>query len=256
MGDLRNESLRITIRERMFCCGRFLKAVAIYIWRCKFGVAKVFDETDATNDEHTMNMKAASNTISKKSHPVKSDLVVSNLIGLKFSRLTVLWLDSVRKFRKKGRSKLQKVEWILCACECGNKIAVRKYDVVRGLTKSCGCLKSEIQSKKFKAMWKRGHKPPSTHGEASVKRGRSPEYTSWAAMKQRCLNPDNDRYADWGGRGIRVCKRWMKFENFLADMGRRPTIQHTLERKNNDGNYTSRNCRWATKSEQAFNRRN
>lgn len=73
-------------------------------------------------------------------------------------------------------------------------------------------------------------------------------------MKQRCCNPRNKQFADYGGRGIRVCKRWDKFENFLADMGERPSSL-SLDRKNNDGNYSKRNCRWATPTEQANNSR-
>lgn len=83
---------------------------------------------------------------------------------------------------------------------------------------------------------------------------RSPEYRSWAHMKGRCENPESDRYAYYGGRGIRVCERWQSFENFLVDMGPRPA-GHTLDREDNDGDYEPGNCRWATQSEQGKNRR-
>lgn len=76
----------------------------------------------------------------------------------------------------------------------------------------------------------------------------------WKNMKQRCLNPHSPRYGDYGGRGIRICKRWLKFENFYADMGSPPKGK-TLDRKNNTGHYTKRNCRWAVVTQQAQNSR-
>lgn len=79
-------------------------------------------------------------------------------------------------------------------------------------------------------------------------------YVSWDAMLQRCTNVKHHKWKDYGGRGIRVCRRWHKFENFLADMGERP-VGKTLDRKNNDGNYCKGNCRWATRSEQQRNKR-
>lgn len=79
-------------------------------------------------------------------------------------------------------------------------------------------------------------------------------YSSWHSMGQRCRNPRATGYADYGGRGITICLRWQVFENFLADMGERP-IGTSLDRIDNDGNYEPSNCRWATRTQQTFNRR-
>jgi hypothetical protein len=82
------------------------------------------------------------------------------------------------------------------------------------------------------------------------------EYWVWAGMIARCTNPKHTSYKNYGGRGITVCKRWLRsFSAFIEDMGPKPTPQHTIDRKNNDGNYTKRNCRWATRSQQNLNRR-
>ena len=97
-----------------------------------------------------------------------------------------------------------------------------------------------------------------SHGEVVLVQGKrvaSPEYRSWQMMKNRCLNPNARDYAYYGGRGIKICKQWVvSFPQFLNDLGRRPTPQHTLERKNSDKGYTPTNCCWATRQEQSRNR--
>lgn len=131
----------------------------------------------------------------------------------------------------------------LCRCSCG----IEKYIATQSLTrrneasKSCGCLQRESASNVFKI-----------HGEANPP---TLEYTAWSNMKARCFDQNTAIYAYYGGRGITVCSRWLDYKNFLKDMGRKPSKNHSLDRINNDGNYELTNCRWATKSDQMLNRR-
>lgn len=94
-----------------------------------------------------------------------------------------------------------------------------------------------------------GNKARTRHGQSW-----STEYVSWRDMKIRCLNPTKKDYPRYGGRGIKVCERWMTFDNFLADMGMKPSRKHTIDRINNDGNYEPSNCRWATRLVQSRNK--
>jgi hypothetical protein len=151
-----------------------------------------------------------------------------NLAGQKFNRLTVVRFAGRRQFSSGRESTWQ------CRCDCGSELVVPQRYIVTNGTKSCGCLIGQ-------------HKR--THGMTNT-----PTFRIWDGMLRRCRNSFDARYPMYGGRGISVCERWLKFENFLADMGEKPKGL-SLDRIDNDGNYQLSNCRWTTMRVQSNNRR-
>jgi hypothetical protein len=163
-------------------------------------------------------------------------------VGRMFGRLTVL--------SRAGTDADEKATWH-CMCVCGNEIVTSGHHLRGGNTRSCGCLRNDIASDNWLI-----HGMPTrlTHGDTAGG-NQTAEHRSWAAMIQRCTNPNVERYPCYGGRGITVCDHWrFSYSNFLADMGRKPTIKHSLDRINVNGNYEKLNCRWATIIEQANNK--
>ena len=146
-------------------------------------------------------------------------LVVEELEPIRYKR------TSVRRYR--------------CRCDCGNEVIVHKPNLLRGSTKSCGCWKKETAG-----MHSATHRMSNT-----------PEYEVWTGIKKRCLNPKYKEFHLYGGRGIRLCDEWRDFSVFYKDMGPRPTKNHSIDRKDVNGNYCAENCRWATDLEQSQNTR-
>lgn len=134
-------------------------------------------------------------------------------------------------------------EYWLCKCDCGSLKKVNGTKLRRGKTRSCGCLVREVNARVQRAR-------QTKHGMS-----KSPEYAIWAAMHARCSNPNHKEWPNYGGRGVRVCERWASFENFFADMGPKPSKEHSLDRTDNGLIYSKDTCRWATHVEQHNNTR-
>ena len=148
-----------------------------------------------------------------------------DVTGQRFNRLVVLG----RSERKSAAGAL----WV-CRCDCGRETVSTSLKLRRGTTKSCGCFKFEIMLNL-------------RHGHSKMK---SRTYRTWKEMRQRCMNPNSDKWQWYGGRGITICAEWDDFERFLSDMGERPE-KMTLDRIDSDGDYCKDNCRWATAKQQA-----
>ncbi len=165
-------------------------------------------------------------------HSIPSDPRFIDLTGKRFSRWKVL--------NYFGQTKHHHDSLWLCRCNCGTTRVVLGNSLRHNTSKSCGCFNREQISRRFKI-----------HGMHGT-----PEYRSWQSMKNRCYRTSELGYQNYGGRGIKVCRRWLNsFVAFFMDMGPKPSPKHSLDRVDNDGPYCPRNCRWETRKQQARNTR-
>jgi hypothetical protein len=155
--------------------------------------------------------------------------------GARFAYLVSLGSSEPRGVGKRRHREL------VVRCDCGIEKTIKRS--AWGFHKSCGCKKAELVRSAM-----------TSHGMAP-RRNQAPEYKTWCGMRARCENPNKLEFVHYGGRGIRVCERWRTFENFIADMGPRPSKMHSIERLDTNGNYEPSNCAWVTWDAQARNKR-
>jgi hypothetical protein len=194
--------------------------VTMWLCRCDCGDAKVVRGPNLKNGR-----SLSCGCGPKKPRQKRPEILPGDRPGLRFGRLVV-----------RGHAGGEK--W-LCDCDCGEVRAFRWGNLRAGIARSCGCLRKEVMSARF------------------FKHGRIHDgiYHSWQAMKDRCLNRNNQDYHRYGGRGIRICDRWLEsFDNFLADMEAGWASGLTIERVDNDGDYEPGNCVWIPNEDQAKNR--
>jgi hypothetical protein len=175
----------------------------------------------------------------------------SSIEGARFGKLVVIRTE--RRPRRSGGSR----EYCHCKCDCGTTKSVATDDLRNERTKSCGCLRIRLAKERFRINVHARGFGSVRHGHTSRVNGMSRTYASWVAMKSRCENAvsTNARRNNRCYKGISVCRRWQKFENFLADMGIRPAGKSIDRYPNPAGDYKPSNCRWATPKQQAANRR-
>lgn len=160
-----------------------------------------------------------------------------DLVGHVFGRLTVL-----RSFGRAGHDFM----WV-CRCFCdGKEVLVRQGNLLSGCASSCGCFRSEKSAQRIKLR----HKENLVHGHTGTA-----VYHIWDQMVQRCTNSNHAHWSNYGGAGINICARWLKFANFLADMGERPSPEHSLSRFLDIGDYRPENVEWATWADQGAERK-